>query len=269
MQTIFRDIVKYQNCGLESVQDELAVEEFLQIFVNGEPYAVIMRLPGDDLDLVRGFCYTEGLFRELGEIEWLGHCPEEDGANKVLVELAHPVGHQTNHSHETGTYISRSSCGLCGKSSVEGIYFPKKGVQNISACSVRTLMRVKADFEKQIGLFPRTGYTHSAAMYSYDRELLAFAEDVGRHNAMDKIIGRVLLNQKQNQAFLGLVSSRLSFEMVQKAVIIGLEIFAGISAPSSLAVQISSDYNLTLVGFLRESRMNIYTLQERIVLEDG
>ena len=269
MQTIFRDIVKYHNGGLETVEDEIAVEEFLQIFVNGEPYAVIMRLPGDDLDLVRGFCYTEGLFQELSEIEWLGHCPEEEGENKILVELARPVGELANHSHETGTYISRSSCGLCGKTSVDKIYFPEKGVQNFSACSVQTLMRIKENFEQHIGLFPRTGYTHSAAIYSCDCELLAFAEDVGRHNALDKIIGRVLLNEKQNQAFLGLVSSRLSFEMVQKAVIIGLEIFAGISAPSSLAVQISSDYNLTLVGFLRESRMNIYTLQERVVLEDS
>ncbi|MFW6415255.1 MAG: formate dehydrogenase accessory sulfurtransferase FdhD [Thermodesulfobacteriota bacterium] len=269
MRTVFRDIVKYQNGSLYGVEDEIAVEEFLQIFVNGEPYAVIMRLPGDDLDLVRGFCYTEGLVRKLDEIEWMDHCPEEEGQNKVLVELSRSGNKQAANSLVTDTYVSRSSCGLCGKTSLEDIYFPEKGVERISNCSVQGLINLKQDFDKNILLFPRTGYTHSAAIYSREGELLAFAEDVGRHNAMDKTIGRVLLKEKEEEAYAGLVSSRLSFEMVQKAVGIGLEIFAGISAPSSLAVQISSYYNMTLVGFLREGRMNIYTLQERILGEAG
>jgi len=264
MQTTFREIVKYQNGNLENINDEIAVEEFLQIFVNGVSYAVIMRLPGEDLALVRGFCYTEGLIKEIGEMEWLGHCPEQGGENMVLVELDHPISNQGDNAGEVNNYVSLSSCGLCGKSSMKNIYFPEKCVQNKSSCSVQTLMQVKEDFEKNIGLFPRTGYTHSAAIYTCFGELLAFAEDVGRHNAMDKVVGQLLLNRSVNRAFMGIVSSRLSFEMVQKAVVTGLEIFAGVSAASSLAIETSREYNMTLIGFLRTGRMNIYTHPDRI-----
>ena len=264
MQSIYLDIVKYQNECSENVKDEIAVEQFLQIFVNGEAYAIIMRLPGEDLDLVRGFCFTEGLIADLSEIEWLGHCPEEEGGNKVLVELIHAGSNKDENFSRAYSYVSRSSCGLCGKSSLDNIYLPQKKVENKTPCSVQTLINLTEDFNENIQLFPRTGYTHSAAIYSYECELLAFAEDVGRHNAVDKIVGKLLSNDTKKESFIGVVSSRLSFEMVQKAVSLGLEIFAGISAPSSLAVQVSQEYNTTLIGFMRSGRMNIYTVPERI-----
>jgi len=242
--------------------DELTVEEPLEIHLDGQPYAVTMRMPGDDLALVAGFCLTEGLVRAADDIVGLKHCPK--GLDRVLVEL-HPRAHERTAACERRRdFVSKSSCGLCGKEKMEDIYTDVPPVPDGGATTMDDVLRLKADFETRKAVFQITGSTHQAAVYDEDGACLSFAEDAGRHNALDKAVGRVLLDGRQDRAFAVLVSSRLSFEMVQKAVVLGAKVLAGVSAATTLAAAFAESRNLTLIGFLRRDRMNVYTHRERI-----
>ena len=241
--------------------DELAVEEALEVAVDGTPYMITMRLPGEDADLVRGWCLTEGLVEDASGIKAIRPCPDE--ANRILVDLAVPR-RQEEQEVPSQLHVSRSSCGVCGKSSLDGLDIPLSPVPHALTMAFQELFALQRRFEAEMELFPRTGCIHSAAIFSPHGELLAFAEDIGRHNALDKAIGKVLLQGQRGQAGLALLSSRLSYELVQKGAVLGLEIMAGVSAATSLAASLADDLHMTLIGFLRNSRMNIYTHPFRI-----
>jgi FdhD protein len=241
--------------------DELAVEEPLEVAVDGTPYMITMRLPGEDADLVRGWCLTEGLVEDVSGIKDIRPCPDVD--NRILVELAAPR-HKRNNEEAPQVHVSRSSCGVCGKSSLDGLDIPLDPVPRRLRLATEKLFELKKAFEAKMELFPRTGCIHSAALFSAAGELLAFAEDIGRHNALDKAIGKALLQDGKGRAALALLSSRLSYELVQKGGVLGLEIMAGVSAATSFAASLADDLQMTLIGFLRESRMNIYTHPSRI-----
>lgn len=261
MRTKLLEIVKYKQGSQSHVWDELAVESLLEVYVNNIFYALITRMPGEDLDLVRGLCYSNGLISDISEINCIKQYLGQEGRDRVSVEIVRVLEKQssacgTNSQSQPrpGSFAEKTS----------GKITPPKSEKDLSVLDKESLLQLKENFEQHMQIFPRTGFTHAAAVYSYTGELLAFAEDVGRHNAVDKILGKVLVNKQKQQIFVAMASSRLSFEMLQKVAYLLPEICAGFSAVSSLAVQSARDLNMTVVGFLRNARMNIYSMPERL-----
>jgi FdhD protein len=251
--------------------DTLTVEEPLEIRVQGRPLSVTMRTPGDDFDLTIGFLVTEGLIGGAEDVATLMHCQDlgTDGHptyNVVDVVLAPGVA-PPDVSAERNFYTT-SSCGVCGKASIDA-------VRTKSAYDVRTAM--PALDPTLLGTFPdalrerqkvfdRTGGLHAAGLFTVDGELLAVREDVGRHNAVDKLVGWAAREGRLPlyDAVL-LVSGRASFELTQKATMAGIPVLAAVSAPSHLAVELAEEAGLTLVGFLRPPRMTVYAGSQRLV----
>ncbi|MFO7595702.1 MAG: formate dehydrogenase accessory sulfurtransferase FdhD [Desulfocurvibacter africanus] len=264
MSTARRAIRRLDDDGEHDVRDTLAVEEPLEIVVDGAPYAVTMRLPGDDVHLVMGFLLTEGVIASREDILSMDYCQGSLGERRIFVELR-PGRMAAQTKPQRREFLSKSSCGLCGKASLGDVHTDIPRVASIHAINRNTLLGLKSSIEKRQGLFHQTGATHFAAIFDARHELLAFAEDIGRHNALDKAIGAVLAADARDLAYLGIVSSRLSYEMVQKAGALGLEVLAGLSVATSLAVEMAENLGITLIGHLRATRMNVYTGGERII----
>jgi FdhD protein len=238
----------------DGVTDQVAIEAPLEIRVDGAPLAVTMRTPGHDEELALGFLYGEGLIdgpRAAG--------PTADFAGNT-VEVTGPLLHDPGARR----FYTTSSCGVCGKGALEEVAVisaPLAAGPQIE----RALLAALPDRLEQPG-FARTGGLHATGLFTADGELICSHEDVGRHNAMDKVVGRALLDGKLPLAERILcVSGRLSFELVQKAAVAGAPILVGVGAPSSLAIELAGDRGLTLGGFARGGRVNIYTGSERIV----
>ncbi len=257
--------LRYKDAALERIDDDVAVEEPLEIVIDDFPYAITMRMPGDDLNLVRGFLFTEGVTGDGLEAVSIAHCNGAQGHNRVLVSLRSNGRARGGFFRQRNEFLSKSSCGVCGKSAIEEIFTDITPVAARDSFTFRDILALKDVFEARKSVFPLAGSTHSAAMFSHERQLLAFAEDVGRHNALDKAIGAVLDAHDENAAAVALVSSRLSFEMVQKAGRLGVQLLAGVSAPTMLAIRFAEELGITLIGFLRRNRMNVYTHLERMV----
>jgi len=237
----------------DGVRDEVAVEEPLEIRVDGQPLAVTMRTPGHDEELALGFLYGEGLIdgpREAGLTDDLA-------AN--IVEISGPLLREVGGRR----FYTTSSCGVCGKGALEevAVHAPRLGA---GPTVDRALLAALPDRLRQ-PTFERTGGLHATGLFSADGELLIVREDVGRHNAMDKVIGRALLDGRLplRDAML-CVSGRLAFELVQKAVVAGAPILVGVGAPTSLAVELAVDRDLTLAGFARGDRVNVYAGAQRV-----
>lgn len=254
--------------------DTLTVEEPLEIRVGGKPLSVTMRTPGDDFDLAAGFLVGEGVTRKTSDIAGIRYCAgaTADGGNtyNVLdVSLAPGVA-PPDPSIERNFYTT-SSCGLCGKASLDA-------VRMASAWSVRddplrvdlsTLSSLPDKLRAAQRVFDRTGGLHAAGLFSAAGDLLCLREDVGRHNAVDKVIGwAARADWLPISGTVLMVSGRASFELVQKAVMAGIPMLAAVSAPSSLAAELAAEMGLTLVGFLRGTSMNVYTGPERLGLRE-
>jgi FdhD protein len=251
--------------GVQSTccSDVLAVEEPLEIRLGGISLSITMRTPGDDIELAAGFLFSEGLVRQSSDIGSIG--PAADGTpNTVEVELAGPP---RERKHAQRNFVTTSACGVCGKSSIEELSF--------NACPVLAPDEIHVDpamihclpgrLREAQGVFDATGGLHAAARFNLDGQLEAVREDVGRHNALDKLIGAALLdNILPLRASLLLVSGRASFELVQKALLAGFPILAAVGAPSSLAVSTAAPSGMTLLGFLRNGRFNIYSGAQRL-----
>ena len=232
----------------DGLVDRVAVEEPLEIRVGGVPLAVTMRTPGHDEELALGFLHGEGLIdgpREAG--------PTDDLAANV-VEVAGPL------SRETGTraFYTTSSCGVCGKGALEevAVHSPELGP------GPEVARELLADLPERLAqpAFERSGGLHATGLFSAAGELLCVREDVGRHNALDKVIGRALLDGAIPLAERILcVSGRLAFELVQKAAVAGCPVLVGVGAPTSLAVELARDRHMTLCGFARDGRVNVYS----------
>jgi FdhD protein len=237
----------------DGVRDEVAVEEPLEIRVGGEALAVTMRTPGHDEELALGFLFGEGLIdsaRDAG--------PPADLAGNI-VEVAGPLLREPARRR----FYATSSCGICGKGALEEIAMMSAPLPDGPAVD-RALLATLPDRLRQPG-FERTGGLHATGLFTPDGELVAVREDVGRHNAMDKVVGRALLDGRLPLHDMVLcVSGRLSFELVQKAVVAGAPILVGVGAPTSLAVQAADDRGLTLVGFARATTANVYTHAQRV-----
>jgi FdhD protein len=261
-------IVRYCNGQVLNQSDELAAEEPLEIRIEGQSVAVLMRTPGHDRELAAGFLVTENLVRRADEIFEITVCGENpagaDETNIVNVTLRNPAAFDPKNF--TRNLFSSSSCGICGKASIDAIAKQFAPIASEWKVSAQMLLKLPPYLSAVQKTFQRTGGLHACALFEENGELLAVSEDVGRHNALDKLIGcAVLENRLPLDRQILLLSGRVSFEMVQKALAAGIGIIAAISAPTSLAVEFVRTNRQTLVGFLRGDHMNIYAGAERIL----
>jgi FdhD protein len=250
----------------ERRDDRVSVEEPLEIRVGAETLAVTMRTPGHDFDLASGWLLAEGIVRTPDEIVRMEHCrevrsPEEEG-NVVLVRATAPAG-ATDRARRL--LLTSSSCGLCGKGSIESLRGQFPPVPPGARLDPDLLRRLPDRLRAAQGNFAQTGGLHAAGIFGLDGELLVCREDVGRHNAVDKAIGALFRRGLLPlSGHVLLVSGRASFEIVQKALAAALPVLAAVSAPSSLAVDLARESGMTLVGFLRDGSFNLYSGEERL-----
>ncbi|HEY1014178.1 MAG TPA: formate dehydrogenase accessory sulfurtransferase FdhD [Herpetosiphonaceae bacterium] len=256
-------------------RDELAVEEPLEIRLRagGErrSLAVTMRTPGNDVELALGFLYAEGVIAGLAEVERVAYCLDEaDGEQRYnIVNVDLRGGALPEIAALERHFTVSSACGVCGKASLEGLELRRGPLPGAGPAVRPALIRqLPGLLRERQGMFDATGGLHAAALFSSAGELLALREDVGRHNALDKLIGWALTQGLLPLSeSIVLVSGRASFELLQKCLMAGAPILCAISAPSSLAVDLARRFNLTLVGFLREARFNVYAGPGRVLAE--
>lgn len=265
-----RRIVQIRDGVANEADDRLATEEPLEIRIGKEPLAITMRTPGppgSDADLAAGFCLTEGIIERGEEIESIEPCKIADYGNVVIVTLTDDAMTHRREQIACGKremYMS-SSCGLCGKQSIDRIEKAIKPIVGRFTVSPQTLSSLPDRMRAAQSTFEATGGLHAAALFTPTGELRVLREDVGRHNAVDKVIGAALLDgQVPIDPAILLVSGRSSFEIMQKAAMAGIAFVAAVSAPSSLAAEMAERFGITLVGFLRPGRMNVYHDRGRI-----
>jgi FdhD protein len=266
-------IKKASTHELLDADDELAVEEPLEIqLVYGDKenrirkiLSVTMRTPGNDEELALGFLFTEGIIRYRCQID---NCYSHPGGNTVSVTLLENEG-PLLHQAERNFYTS-SSCGICGKASIEALRTVSLYGSAAEEISIKSdlFYMLEGKLRKQQAIFKSTGGLHASALFDLEGNFIDLREDVGRHNALDKLIGAAFLNDRLplNKRIL-LLSGRASFELVQKAAMAGIQIVAAVGAPSSLAVRLAEDTGITLIGFLRGKGFNIYSGAGRIRAE--
>lgn len=246
--------------------DTLVVEEPLEIRLAGCRVAVTMRTPGDDFDLALGFLFTEGIIHAATDSASIAHCPTDDAearGNIVNVNPSDPT--IVDPDRWQRNFYTTSSCGVCGKASIDTIRQEAPPIDSSVRVSYRTLYQLAPLLQDAQAVFGRTGGLHAAGLFDVEGRLVTLREDVGRHNAVDKVVGDALRRGALplHDSIL-LVSGRASFEIVQKALVAGIPLVAAVSAPSSLAVELARTANMTLVGFLRTGRFNVYVGGERI-----
>ena len=254
--------------GIRESEDKVAAEEPLEIRAGGHPLAVVMRTPGDDWSLAAGFLLTEGLIRGPEDIESVRHCtdvPESARGNVVEVTLAEGVPDPQERGRRA--FYVTSSCGICGKASIDEVRQQAPSLPTGATIAPDALPRLVPALRMAQVTFERTGGLHGAGLFKFDGTMVATAEDVGRHNAVDKIVGgRLLLGDWPLSERLLLISGRVGFEIVQKAWLAGIPAVAAVSAPTSLAIDLAQEAGMTLLGFLRGEDYNVYTGPERLGL---
>lgn len=254
------EVWKYDGSEVRQVPDDVACEEPLQITVDGTPVAVVMRTPGSDGDLVRGFLLTEGLVTSLADVV---RVDLEQQDNHAYVFLSDDV--VLDQARLSRNLFSASSCGICGKASVEAIHQHAPPIEAGLTVSVKILLTLPAALRATQEVFSTTGGLHAAALVDVQGTVLILREDVGRHNAIDKVIGWAVSHGVDVSQTLLQVSGRVSFEVMQKALVARISTVSAISAPSSLAVDFARESGQILVGFLRPPTLNVYAGAERVV----
>ncbi|MBD9722041.1 formate dehydrogenase accessory sulfurtransferase FdhD [Streptomyces caniscabiei] len=273
-----RKVIRIRDGAVSTRPDTLVAEEPMEIRLNGKPLAITMRTPGDDFALAAGFLVSEGVLAERSDLQNIVYCAgaTEDGSNTYnVVDVRTAPGVVVPDITLERNVYTTSSCGLCGKASLDAVRTTARWAVDDTHGGEAPPVRLDPDLLAGLPdrlraaqrVFDRTGGLHAAALFSETGELLDVREDVGRHNAVDKLVGRALQSGSLplSRAVL-LVSGRASFELAQKAVMAGIPVLAAVSAPSSLAVDLAAETGLTLVGFLRGASMNVYAGEHRIAL---
>ncbi len=259
------EVIRVQS-GREATQavDRLAVEEPIEIRLDGTPLAVLMRTPGQEADLILGFAITEGIVlspHEVASVEDLG---DGDRYRLVLAE-----GVKVDPEQFRRNAYTTSSCGVCGKASIDAVRIAARPLPTGPELTVEDLLALPSRLAQAQPTFEATGGLHAAALFSPDGELLAAAEDVGRHNATDKAIGALARQKWPLGEVILMVSGRISFEIAQKAAVAGIPVVAGVSAASSLAVELATEMGMTVAGFVRDRGLVIYAGWQRLGQEFG
>ena len=268
--------VSADGAGVRTRADTVTVEEPLELRINGIPLTVTMRTPGSDIELVHGFLLSEGIIRDVSDVTLARYCEgavvsgesgfEENTYNVIDVTLAPGVAPPSEEM--VRNFFTSSSCGVCGKASIEQLRgrtsWPVRDDATQWPAALIAALPDKLRTEQRS--FEKTGGLHAAGLYGPGGEVLAVREDVGRHNAVDKVLGWALLTGRLPAAgSVLMVSGRASFELTQKALMAGVPCLAAVSAPSSLAVETAADAGMTLVGFVRGTTLNVYSRPDRVV----
>jgi FdhD protein len=247
------------------MQKSLLREEPLSIRVEGNPYAVVMRTPGDEIAHVAGFCLTEGIIDTPDDLTSIGFCDDDD-TNVVTVTLTPSRRKKISEILDRRGFISQSSCGLCGKELVKDLFQIIKPVESKRPVEIKNALACLEELSKLQPLRQQTLAAHAAAIYGSDQKLLIAAEDVGRHNALDKAIGKMFINRRLEQAELLILSSRISYELVQKSARARIPIILAHSRPTALAVELAASLNIT-VASLDDNDAGLYVFcgEQRLV----
>ena len=272
-------VTKFTSGKLESIEDLISIEEPLEIsleFKEKEKWitkslSITMRTPGHDEDLVRGFLFNEQIIRDVKDIENIKSFGEKVGQyniqNKILVTLNN--SQNVNISKIKRDFLTNSSCGVCGKSSLDSLEIIKKTKTSKSnpKLSKEIIINSPSILKKNQSEFAKTGGIHASGLFSSDGSLISLREDVGRHNALDKMIGDSLNNNhlNPNDQFIT-CSGRLNFELVQKVLMTNIGIMIGVGAPTSLAIDLANRFDMTLVGFVKDDSFNIYTNKQKVMV---
>jgi FdhD protein len=270
---ISHPVLKVRGSQAASQEDQLTVEEPLEIRLAGQSFSVTMRTPGHDEELVAGFLFAERIIRSAADLDVIApyrgptESPGLANVMNVLLRSGDACRERLRRS-----VVTSSSCGLCGRATVEGLLSEVAPIESDLTVPVERFYELERSLSAGQATFERTGGLHAAGLFDADGRLVVLREDVGRHNAVDKVIGHMLLAEGVPlERRILIISGRLSFEIVQKALVAGIPIVAAVSAPSSLAVQLAIASDMTLIGFLRGEGLNIYAGAHRVVagLADG
>ncbi|MBI4473302.1 MAG: formate dehydrogenase accessory sulfurtransferase FdhD [Acidobacteria bacterium] len=266
------DVSRFQVLKLNAehpqhIEDEVVVEEPLEVRVNGESLCVTMRTPGNDFDLAAGMLWTEGIVRDAGEIGTIAYCENEEQPElRNVVNVTLTRRGEAAPPSPKGRGFRNSSCGLCGRATLEEIRQSCRPVESTLRVSYDVICTLPARLRAAQANFDRTGGIHAAGLFDPAGNTLLLREDLGRHNAVDKVLGAAFLGGDFDfSTSILVVSGRLGFEIAQKALVAGIPVVASVSAPSSLAIELARDFGITAVGFLRGRSMNIYTHSHRVL----
>ncbi len=255
-----RDVTRLESGQGRALLDDVVVEEPLEIRLGDEPIAVVMRTPGHDMELAVGFLFSEGILRDPDDLLAVEYCSDvtADAAGNVVRVIAPNADRAAAESARRDIYAS-SSCGLCGKTTLDAIRLLAPPLAPAQPVSAALLAGLPDRLMAEQSVFTRTGGLHAAGLFRATGELVLVREDIGRHNACDKILGAMAMREQWPlQGSILMLSGRASFEMVQKAAMAGIGTVVAVSAPSSLAIDYAREAGMTLVGFLRGSTMNVY-----------
>ncbi len=261
-----RPIIKAGTDEWSEVVDDLVAEAPLEIRLGGTPLAVLMRTPGDEADLIMGFAITEGIVIHPHEIESIVPVPQDPEDNRW--ELVPADGVDIDPKQFQRNMYTTSSCGVCGKASIDAVRVTAPDLPSGPKVGSQVLLGLISTMREGQETFEVTGGLHAAAAFHADGRLVAMREDVGRHNAVDKLVGALAGQDWPLGELIMAVSGRVSFEMVQKCAVAGMPMICGVSAASTLAVELAEELGVTLVGFLRQGGFNIYHDPGRIVGPD-
>ncbi|MFE0027648.1 formate dehydrogenase accessory sulfurtransferase FdhD [Amycolatopsis sp. NPDC059021] len=270
--TVRRPVRRLTAAGLRQRPDTLAAEEPLELRVGGKALAVTMRTPGNDVELAHGFLLSEGVLGSREDIATARYCDgvDDQGRNTYnVLDLTLAPGVPAPETGVERNFYTTSSCGVCGKAALDAVKLRSRFSPATAPLAVKSdvLATLPDSLRAKQKVFSSTGGLHAAGLFTPDGTLVAVREDVGRHNAVDKVLGWALLEDRIPAGDLGLlVSGRASFELVQKAAMAGVGLLAAVSAPSSLAVELAEENGITLIGFLRGESMNLYTGDHRVLV---
>ncbi|RKU26189.1 formate dehydrogenase accessory sulfurtransferase FdhD [Candidatus Poribacteria bacterium] len=277
-QTSKRKIIRWNQLDAVSINDELVVEEPLEIRIGDQSLIVVMRTPGHDFELAAGFLYTENLIKSVNDIQIITYCeddnenPTDDDENSPITSLQNIINvrltEALNFDEHQGwqrNFHANASCGLCGKMTIDSVKLQVDPIKTNFKINRKEFYTLNDCLREEQTVFEKTGGLHAAGLFDENGELLILREDIGRHNAVDKVIGQAVLSDMiPLDKHLLMVSGRASFEIIQKALFARIPGVVAVSAASSLAVDLAEEGNITLIGFMRDQSMVVYTHPERI-----
>ena len=274
-------VLKFKSNNSKEINDQVSIEEPLEIIIKYKDkdnwikntISITMRTPGDDEDLVRGFLFSERVVEKIDYIKSIELTGEPVGKYKLRNKAVVTINNSENIDIDKikRNFLTNSSCGVCGKTSLDSLEIIKKDkiVKSIPKIQHKIIMKSPNILRQNQSEFSKTGGIHASGLFKYNGDVVAVKEDVGRHNALDKLVGFVLKKKLlDNSSQFLTCSGRLNFDLVQKALMANIGVLIGVGAPTSLAIDLANKFDMTLVGFVKEDSFNIYSNNERIIIKN-